>query len=140
MNLGSLTTMDLSEIGGEYYSVCMKDFEASKLVGKKLRQADKHDKQTATIAQKALALATKKWKNRLLQLFEMPVYQFQILRFQWGSWSGIANSIVTFSSEAVVLQGSQDDRASVRESHAAQALVAIQNPGHCEERRQGLQA
>ena len=81
VNLGSLTTMDLSEVGGEYYSVCMKDFEASKLVGKKLRQADKHDKQTATIAQKALALATKKWKNRLLQLFEMPVYQFQILRF-----------------------------------------------------------
>ena len=66
--------MDLSELGGEYSSLCIKDFESCKLVGKKLKTADKHDKETAKIAEKGMALATKKWKNRLLQIFELLVY------------------------------------------------------------------
>ena len=48
--------MDLSELGGEYHSLCARDFESCKLVGKKKKRADKRDKESAALASKALSL------------------------------------------------------------------------------------
>ena len=82
--MGGLTTMDLSELGGEYHSLCARDFESCKLVGKKKKRADKHDKESAALASKALSLATKKWKGRLLQVFEMLVLDFLSPPLVWA--------------------------------------------------------
>ena len=133
--LSSLTSMDLSEIGGEYCSLCSRDYESNKILNKRKSKADELERKMADIACKSLSLATKKWKDRLLQVFELLVFEsccdmvFDILHLPVSDHN---------SPEEVVCERSQDDCAPVRESSPAETIVGASHPRDRQERRPGV--
>ena len=68
--LQHLTVLDLSEVGGEFHAMCEQQVAKTKLSQRKRATADPEAKEAARLAETQKSLAEKRWKDRLLQLFE----------------------------------------------------------------------
>ncbi|CAE7207524.1 unnamed protein product [Symbiodinium sp. CCMP2592] len=72
-DIGCLTVLDLCELGGEHKTLALKHEAACKLPARKRKQADAQDRESFERAQKLVSWSDSRWKDRLMQLFELLV-------------------------------------------------------------------